>query len=107
MLLPFGGGLPNYLQNEIEWIQIRRLRIFGTDKDNLPKLRVSRVVSIKQEAEKIMDYASHPCRKLHRKPSNYQYNFNAIVDYKKARAFPERAPIIFKMVIFTIINRSV
>ena len=61
---PVWGGLPGYLQNEVEKVQRRSLRILGLDSDFLPTLETRRNKATSREFERICKDPEHPCHKL-------------------------------------------
>jgi hypothetical protein len=58
---PVWGGLPKYLEDEIEQIQTRSMKIIGLPKNHLPTLRERRVEATKRELLKIRSDTNHPC----------------------------------------------
>lgn len=71
---PVWGGLPSCLENEIERIQSRSLRILGLEKNSLPELSSRRETATKREIERIVNDLSHPCRSLIPDAINNTYN---------------------------------
>ena len=61
---PVWCGLPGYLQNEVEKVQGRSLRILGLDSDLLPTLETGRNKASSRESERICKDPEHPCQKL-------------------------------------------
>ena len=61
---PVSCGLPGYLQNEVEKVQRRSLRIIGLDSDFLPTLETRRNKASSREFRRICKYPEHPCQKL-------------------------------------------
>ena len=61
---PVWCGLPGYLQNEVEKVQRRSLRILGLDSDFLPTLDTRRNKASSREFERICKDPEHPCQKL-------------------------------------------
>ena len=58
------GYLPGYLQNEVEKVQRRSLRISGLDSDFLPTLESRRNKACSREFERICKDPEHQCQKL-------------------------------------------
>ena len=61
---PVWCGLPGYLQNGVEKIHRRSLRILGLDSDFLPALESRRNKTSSREFERICKDPEHPCQKL-------------------------------------------
>ena len=55
-----GGGLPKYLENEIEQIKTRIMKIIALLKNHLITLKERRVEATKKELMKIQSDCNHP-----------------------------------------------
>ena len=58
---PIWAGLPDYLQQEIERVQARSLRILNLDRDSLPSLSNRREIATAREIQRIQVEQTHPC----------------------------------------------
>ena len=71
---PVWGGLPKYLEKEIEQVQTRSMKIIGLPKDHLPSLKGRRDEATRRELQKIQRDPDHPCFKLLRTTKTHKYN---------------------------------
>lgn len=71
---PIWAGLPDYLQQEIERVQARSLRILNLDRDCLPSLSHRRELATAREIQRIQVEQTHPCYSL--LPDHRQYPYN-------------------------------
>ena len=60
---PIWGGIPCYLEDEIERVQKRCMRILGAPENTVEKLSVRRNTATKRELERILTDEQHPCHK--------------------------------------------
>lgn len=71
---PVWGGLPKYLENEIEQVETRSMKITGFPEGYLPKLRERRDEATRRELRKIQIDTKHPCFKLLPNAKIHDYN---------------------------------
>ena len=74
ILEPVWGGLPKYLEKEIEQVQTRSMKIIGLPKDHLPSLKGRRDEATRREFQKIQRDPDHPCFKLLPTTKTHKYN---------------------------------
>ena len=70
---PVWAGLPEYLQQEIERVQRRSLRILDLDREYLPSLRSRRELATIREISRIQAEPRHPCHALLPDRKEYSY----------------------------------
>ena len=63
----------NYLQQEIERIQARSMRILGLDRNYLPSLSCRRELATVREIRRIQAEPNHPCHSLLPDPREHPY----------------------------------
>lgn len=80
---PVWGGLPKYLEEEIEQIQTRSMKIIGLPKNHLPTLSERRDEATKRELEKIQLDSNHPCQVFLPSPKIHKYNLRSKSNFKK------------------------
>ena len=68
------GGLPKYLEDEIEQIQTRSMKIISLPKNHLIKLKERRVEATKRELAKIQLDCNHPCQIFLPCPRTHNYS---------------------------------
>ena len=67
------GWTPDYLQQEIERIQARSMRILGLDRNYLPSLSSRRELATIREIRRIQAEVNHPCHSLLPDPRDHPY----------------------------------
>ena len=87
---PVWGGLPKYLEDEIEQIQTRSMKIIGLPKNHLPTLRERRVEATKGELLKIQSDTNHPCRVFLPSPKIHNYNLRSKPKFNKTVSNTDR-----------------
>jgi hypothetical protein len=90
VLLPVWGGLPKYLEDEIEQIQTRSMKIIGLPKNHLPTFRERRVEATKRELLKIQSDTNHPCRVFLPCPKIHNYNLRSKPKFNKTISNTDR-----------------
>ena len=70
---PVWAGLPDYLQQEIERMQARSMRILGLDRNYLPSLSSRRELATIREIRRIQAEVNHPCHSLLPDPREHPY----------------------------------
>ncbi|CAB4032775.1 Hypothetical predicted protein [Paramuricea clavata] len=68
---PVWAGIPEYLQQEIERVQTRSLKILDLDRDYLPSLRSRRELTTIRKIRTIPAEPTHPCHTLLPGPREY------------------------------------
>ena len=68
------GGIPKYLEDEVERVQTRCLKIIDLEKNHLPSLKERRETATRREAIRIQVNPSHPCHSLLPALADHQYN---------------------------------
>ena len=61
---PVWSGIPNYLEEELEYVQQRSLKILGLKKDALPTLKERREKATTNELKRIQDDPGNPCNRI-------------------------------------------
>ena len=61
---PVWSGIPNYLEEELEYVQQRSLKILCLKKDALPTLKERREKATTNELKRIQDDPSNPCNRF-------------------------------------------
>ena len=79
---PVWVGLPNYLRDEIEWVQSRTLRILGLEKDYLKPLYERAEDATSHVVDSILNDPNHPCRSALPKLINNRYNLKNVDRYR-------------------------
>ena len=70
---PVWAGLPDYLNQEIERIQARSMRILGLDRNYLPSLSSRRELATIREIRRLQAEVNHPCHSLLPDPREHPY----------------------------------
>ena len=55
------GGVPKYLEEELERVQQRSLKILGLESNTLPTLKERRDIATSNELKRIVKDPSNPC----------------------------------------------
>ena len=84
---PVWGGLPGHLEDEIERVQNRCLRILGLERGYLPSLSDRRNLAIKREVKRMKDEPNHPCHNILPKPIDHNYNLRKTDDSRGPTVF--------------------
>ena len=71
---PVWGGIPKYLQDEVELVQTRCLQIIGLEKHHLHSLKDRRETATRREAVRIQASPSHTCHSLLPALADHQNN---------------------------------
>ena len=71
---PIWSGLPQYLIDEIESIQNRRMKILGTPRDTFKTLEQRRTDLTIKEFRKTQGGPTHPCNKFIPRPSTHEHD---------------------------------
>ena len=79
---PIWAGLPDYLQQEIERVQARSLRILNLDRDCLPSLSHRRELATAREIKRIQMEQTHPCHSLLPDHRGYSYDLRQTNTFK-------------------------
>ena len=79
---PIWAGLPDYLQQEIERVQARSLRILNLDRDCLPSLSHRRELATAREIKRIQMEQTHPCHSLLPDHREYSYDLRQTNTFK-------------------------
>ena len=74
---PVWGGLPKYLEDEIEQIQTRSMKIIGLPKNHLITLKERRVEVTKKELAEIQSDCNHSCQIFLPSPKTHNYSLRA------------------------------
>ena len=71
---PVWGGIPKYLQDEVERVQTKCQKIIGLEKNHLQSLKERRGTATRREAIRIQVNRSYLCHSLLPAPTDHQYN---------------------------------
>ncbi|CAB4044592.1 Hypothetical predicted protein, partial [Paramuricea clavata] len=77
---PVWGGIPKYLEVEIERVQQRSLRILGLEKDTLPTLKERRDKATCNELKRIVEVPNNPCNRFLSGNKNHTYELRRTRD---------------------------
>ncbi|CAB3995027.1 RNA-directed DNA polymerase from mobile element jockey, partial [Paramuricea clavata] len=77
---PVWGGIPKYLEAEIERVQQRSLRILGLEKDTLPTLKERRDKATCNELKRIVEVPKNPCNRFLSGNKNHTYELRRTRD---------------------------
>jgi hypothetical protein len=61
---PVWGGIPKYLETEIERVQQKSVRILGLEKDTLPTLKERREKATCNELKRIVEVPNNRCNRV-------------------------------------------
>jgi hypothetical protein len=78
--LPVWGGIPKYLETEIERVQQRSLRILGLEKDTLPTLKERRKKATCNELKRIVEVPNNSCNRYLASKKNQTYELRRTRD---------------------------
>ena len=85
---PIWGGIPCYLEEEIERVEKRCMRILGAPETTVEKLSVRRDTGTK--LERILSDEQHPCRKYLPVEHNKRSNLRGTRKYATPKSRTER-----------------
>jgi hypothetical protein len=77
---PVWGGIPKYLETEIERVQQRSLRILGLEKDTLPTLKERRKKATCNELKRIVEVPNNSCNRYLASKKNQTYELRRTRD---------------------------
>ncbi|CAB4021160.1 Hypothetical predicted protein [Paramuricea clavata] len=77
---PVWGGIPKYLEAEIERVQQRSLRILGFEKDTLPTLKERRDKATCNGLKRIVEVQKNPCNRFLSGNKNHTYELRRTRD---------------------------
>ena len=75
---PVWGGLPIYLEEDLQREQNRRLNVIGLPRDTVESLVTRRQNLERKEFKRILESEAHPCKRFLDKPVDHGYNLRSL-----------------------------
>ena len=75
--LPVWGGLPIYLEEDLQRVQNRCLNVIGLPRDTVESLVTRRQNLTRKEFKRILESEAHPCKRFLDKPVDHRHNLRS------------------------------
>ena len=74
---PVWGGLPIYLEEDLQRVQNRCLNVIGLPRDTVESLVTRRQNLTRKEFKRILESEAHPCKRFLDKPVDHAHNLRS------------------------------
>ena len=71
------GGLPIYLEEDLQRVQNRRLNVIGLPRDTVESLVIRRQNLTRKEFKRMLESEAHPCKRFLEKPVDHGHNLRS------------------------------
>ena len=74
---PVWGGLPIYLEEDLQRVQNRCLNVIGLPRDTVESLVIERQNLTRKEFKRMLESEAHPCKRFLEKPVDHGHNLRS------------------------------